>query len=193
MKDASDYHVANPGAGTTLNSAGTNYDISGWSGLYYINGDAGIHGTVNHLLTIVSLSGTLSITGPIKLTNANSAFPAGSRLALPSLGVIASGDIVINPGATTLDAYLFSNGTIDTCATQATYAPAGCGNTLVVDGFLMAHSINFKRLGPDNTLGGQNGEQIALNPQIYLNPPQFFDGAAEGIQVEGQGERQPLY
>jgi hypothetical protein len=64
---------------------------------------------------------------------------------------------------------------------------------LVVNGFFMAHDILFNRLGRPNTNGNQLAEQVILNPQLYLNPPMFFDAAADAVLLHGQGEQQPLF
>jgi hypothetical protein len=188
FQEAQDYMAS--GGSYTPHGAGT-YDIGSWGGVNYISGNSYICGTINALTTIVQLSGTLHIggggcpTNTLDLTNAS--FAAGQ---LPSLGIIASGDIVIEAPVTHIDVYLFADGAIDTCDTSS---GGNCDNILTVNGFLMAQNIAFQRLGPLGSTGSQLGEQISLNPQIYLNPPPLFTSAADNIVLQGQGERSPLF
>ena len=167
---------------------------SSWSGIYYANGPIALSsspGGVSNKITIVMESGDLSVTGDITLNAAS----AGPRDA-PSLGIITDGptqNVFIEPAVRNLNAYIFSDGTVDTCATAAVFAPPGCGNRLTIDGFIMAKSINFKRLAQNGTLGAQSGEQVELSPQLYLNPPYFFDAGSDSTSLQGLGEKQPLF
>jgi len=144
-------------------------------------------------VTIVTLNpvAVVEIDGNI-LLNTTTAYEAHKA---PSLGIISSSDILIDPAATQVDAYLFSShGTIVTCNA----APAGCANNLRVNGFLMAKDLLFGRIGPNPPVGASAVsapivEQIVLNPQIYLNPPKYFDASVDDILLEGQGERAPLF
>lgn len=161
------------------------FDVTGKSGVYFYNGSAlTIHGTVSNKLTVVAQSGSIIVSGAIQLDGA----PHPVRDA-PSLGVIAAGDILIRAGVMRVDAYLFSNGTIDTC--QA--ATGSCSNTLTVNGFVMAKDLAFNRLGALNGHGPVLAEQINMLPQIYLNPPALFDASVDNVGLEGQGEKQPLF
>ncbi len=139
-------------------------------------------------VTIVALSGDVRIDGNITLNN--TVFPARS---VPSLGIISAGSILINPNVNRVDAYLFSNETIYTCAGGGIPCTAAASAQLVVNGFLMAKDIEFGRLGAFNTSGRPVTELIILTPQIYLNPPKFFDASVDDLTLEGQGERPPLY
>jgi len=165
-----------------------------WSGIYYANGPIAVSsnpGGIHNNITIVMESGDLSIDGDITLGPAMS----GPRSA-PSFGIITNGpaqSVFIEPAARIVEAYIFSDGTVDTCATPALFAPPGCGNKLTINGFLMAKNINLKRTGPDGTTGAQTGEQIQLTPQLYLNPPYFFDTGVDAYHLNGLGERQPLF
>jgi hypothetical protein len=130
--------------------------------------------------------GDLTIANSIRLDGA-----AYVRSSVPSLGVIASGNILIPAAVTQVDAYLFSNGTIDTCQEATVLA---CSTVpLLVNGFLMGRTISFHRSGLTGTTGSQVAERVTLNPQIYLNPPTLFDASVDGVILENQGERQPLY
>lgn len=138
----------------------------------------------NRPITIVSLGGTVTIANRIILSA-----PATTGDSVPSIGIIAAGDIEIAGAANQVDAYLFSNGTIDTCSEGNT---AACRNTLTVNGFLMARGLQFKRLGPATGPTATVGERINLTGQLYLNPPKFFDSASVVNLLQHQGERAPL-
>lgn len=71
---------------------------------------------------------------------------------------VAGGDIYIKPDVTRIDAVLISNGTIYTCALNSasspspnnwqespTNTPAGCRNTLTINGAVSAKNIKFQR------------------------------------------------
>ncbi|HVQ43646.1 MAG TPA: hypothetical protein VMT30_01640 [Candidatus Saccharimonadia bacterium] len=164
-------------------------------GVYYYIGVSPLklHGTVGNPLapgvarrpvTIVT-NGSVEITGNITLNP--TILPAHS---VSSLGIIANGGISIDPAVTRVDAYLFSNGTINTCNAVA----AACSTpTLRINGFMMGKQLIFGRLGAANTNGTPVSEQVVLTPQIYLNPPKYFDSSIDDILLQGQGERAPLF
>jgi hypothetical protein len=159
--------------------------LTGGLDTYYFDGnDLHLSGVVNQKITIVATTGSVDITGPVTLTAA--VMPAN---AAASLGLIAAGDIDIDSSVTQVDAYLFSDGTIDTCVE----ADGTCDSTLTVDGFLMAHQLLLHRLGPAAAPGSSVGEDIVTTPQIYLNAPAFFNTSIDGQPLEGQGERPPLF
>jgi hypothetical protein len=175
------------GAGINI-ITGTNFDVSGASGLYYYTGTGNltVSGTITNKVTLVYMNaaGAIVINGPINIGG-------GARLAAdtPSLGIISAGDIEIDSPVTFVNAYLFANNDIYTCI----QANATCDEPLTVDGFLMAHDIAFERLGPANATGNPVAESIIMTPQLYLNPPQFFTSAVDNMSLEGQGEQQPLF
>ncbi len=103
--------------------------------------------------------------------------------------MISAGNVDIVAATTRVDAYIFTDASIETRNT--TYSTSE--DTLVVNGFLMAQNIILDRLGPVGTTGQQTGEQIVLNPQIYLNPPPFFTSAVDTGTIQGLGEKAPLF
>src|SRR6185369_10388666 len=139
-------------------------------------------------VTIVTLKpgAVVEIDGNITLNNTSY-----SSHTVPSLGVISSGDIWIDPAVTRVDAYLFSSqGTIVTCNGTV----AACNTPqLVVNGFLMGKGLLFGRVGALDTNGTPITEAIVLNPQIYLNPPKYFDASVDDTLLLGQGEKAPLF
>jgi len=114
-------------------------DLAQNKGVIYIPGNVTISGgTVSRKLTIYA-TGNITISSNIGLASGNSA-----RADQPSLGLIAGGNIYIDSLATQVDAYMFSNGAINTCYTGV------CANTLNVRGFLMAKTLQLRRRGPLN-------------------------------------------
>ncbi len=173
--------------GATQPILGNDFDVTGESGVYIYNGAAlTIHGTISNKLTVVALTGKVIVTAPAGLQLDTATHPSHDA---PSLGVIAAGDIEINAGVTQVDAYLFSDGTIDTCKTGT----GSCSNILTINGFVMAKQLSFGRLGPLNSHGQVSAERINMMPQIYLNPPALFDASVDETLLEGQGERPPLF
>lgn len=190
LLSAAEAYEGTPGAAYTSlggNSAANPYNLGTMAGLYFVNGTSYFKGTVNSKTTIVQTTGQMNIVGNITLTT-NPFLPT----QVPSLGVIAANNILIDSSVTQVDAYLFADGYIDTCV-EGQSSKTACTNNLTVDGFLMGNTIEFHRIGPTNTNGAQVAETIILTPQIYLNPPQFFDASVDNVQLQGQGEEQPLF
>ena len=131
--------VAPSGLPYSLDNLNLTDVAQGNKGVIYINGDVTISGgTVSRKLTIFS-TGTITISGNIALANSTAA-----RNMQPSLGLIATNGINITGAAKQVDAYMFSNGTINTCSAGP------CNNTLGVRGFLMAKTLSLRRQGPPN-------------------------------------------
>jgi hypothetical protein len=155
--------------------------------VYYFDGaDLYLSGTITTKVTIVATVGKIHIGGNITIY-AGAVYP--SRY-VPSLGLIAQGDILIDPIATRVDAYMFSNGSIDTCSAHDSTCTTP---QLVVNGFLMGKDLLFNRLGTLNSSGVQVTEKIVLTPQLYLNPPMFFNADTTKDILQAQGEKPPLF
>lgn len=177
-----------------IGGAVTSWNISGKSGLYYFLGgtELDISGTVSNKITLVAPSASRVVI------NGNVVLNPGARTSrsdTPSLGIIAGQNIDILSGVTEVDAYLFADGTINTCGRAAT-PDLPCGvitPTLRILGFLMAHDVLLSRLGPATVSGSVQAEVVTMNPQLYLNPPKFFDSSANQTLYEGLGELPPLF
>jgi hypothetical protein len=121
-----------------------------------------------------------------------------NRSNVPSLGIIADGNIGIKAAVTTVDAYLFADSNIDTCLEAgSSVTRSQCFTpTLTINGFTMAYQLQFRRLAALNAVPGCScsiAEKVMLTSPIYLNPPRFFDDSVDMTTLNGQGERQPLY
>ncbi|HEY2004727.1 MAG TPA: hypothetical protein VGH44_06460 [Candidatus Saccharimonadia bacterium] len=180
----------------TIPTAGavTGWSVNGQSGLYYFygSGELDISGTVSNRITLVALNASrVVINGNIVLNPGSGT----GRSDIPSLGIIADQNLDILSSVNEVDAYLFTDGTINTCGKAAT-PDAPCGivtPTLNVKGFLMAHDLLLSRLGPPAISGSVEAEVVAMNPQLYLNPPKLFDSSADQSLYQGLGELPPLF
>jgi hypothetical protein len=201
------YARNNPAAGAaTITGAATvsNFDLTTWtnptqpggSTVYFYDGAPDgfgnpvlhVSGTVLRKTTIVALSGDIEVDGNILLSNN----PAATT-DLPSLGLISAGNINISNAAGEVDAYMFADGTIDTCFQGASDVRA-CASKLIVNGFAMAHALALHRTGPAGTQGTQVAEQFSLTPQLYLNPPTYMDSAIDNSPgLTGENEGRPLF
>jgi hypothetical protein len=194
LLSAAEQYVADGGGnfGTITAAQAANLNVATLNAFpvyfYTAGGTLHLHGVVGRSLTIVDEVGAVEITGNITITGG-----ATAAHNVPSLGIIANGGINIDKAALLVDAYLFSDGTIDTC-TEGQSSTTACDTAqLVINGFLMANKISFRRLGAFNVDGSPITEQVNLNPEIYLNPPMFFDASVDDNNLQGQGEQQPLY
>ena len=196
MAAADTYRVAGVGYGTI--PAGGSVDVSALTAypVYYFDGaNLYIHGVIKNRLTIVAKNGSVHIDGPLTIDTAK--YPArldpATGAGAPSLGIISGRDIDISNATTRVDGYLFAYGAIDTCEQGQGSMTACGGNPLAVNGFLMADHLYMRRTGVPNSFGNTAAEQVALIPQLYLNPPAFFNSAVDQLLIEGQGEKQPLF
>jgi hypothetical protein len=175
-----------PGGTYPLNAAIAGATVINGKTIAFINGNATIHGhlTTNSTLTLI-VKGDVTIDSDVIVDGTGT----------PSLGIIALGNININDAARTVDAYLFSDSRIDTCANTATRPPTppACASTLVVNGFIMANTLSLGRLGPAGSSSAVPGETIAQNPALYHNPPIYFDSSIDEINLQGQGEGRPFF
>lgn len=124
-------------------NGGSNITMENGKAVAFINGDVNLSGAYSQNRPL-----TLVVTGNVTITGDTTVSGGTNRNDLPSLGIIASGDIDIDDAATTVDAMLFSDSAIDTCYTPGGPVPGQCDDVLTVKGLLMAQNILLNRLGP---------------------------------------------
>lgn len=123
---------------------------------------------------------------------------------IPALALVAAGDININSNVENIDAYISSNGTVDTCGDIDNIRNPGqaeeCDQPLTIRGALLAQEIQFRRTGRDDGSGygnvGETGpaETIAFAPEYYLSPPPGIMGITNNIFFESPlRERLPFF
>ena len=134
----------------TINAA-SSYKYTGQATIY-VNGDVHIKG--NQL--------SYSTTGWYSLKD------------IPSLRIVATGDIYIDPSITSLDGTYIAQGNIYDCATPTpakTYGGPTCySNNLTVNGSFMANAIYLQRTGGDTNTTGTAAETFNYGPEDWLAP-----------------------
>lgn len=103
---------------------------------------------------------------------------------IPSLAIVAGGDIDIYRDVENIQAYIVSNGTVDTCGNvrridRVNRAPR-CGDRLRIRGALVAKEIEFRRTSGDVGNSGP-AEIIVYAPEIHLSPPPGIMGRTNNI------------
>ncbi len=178
-------------------------------------GNLQISGTVK-----VGQRSTLVVDGDVYIKG-NISFnqPFGIK-TIPSLGLIVTGVIAIDPGVTSIYGIYDTGseytswptlgaGVINTCRNGFSMTPgannnpdppqiatdtgtAACANNLTVNGSLIANNIYFRRTsGNANDSGSSASELINFMPQLFLRPPTGLNGLIS--QVQYQGERPPIF
>ena len=91
---------------------------------------------------------------------------------IPSLRIVATGDIYINPSITSLDGTYIAQGNIFDCATpQKKYGGLSCySNNLTVNGSFMANAIYLQRTGGNINSTGTAAETFNYGPEDWLAP-----------------------
>ena len=122
----------------------------------------------------IYVNGTVTIAGDITFDN----YRVSDKSEIPSLIIVATGGINVNPGVQNIEGIFFTNGEFDTCNAATTYLTDGiCGDRLTVVGTVAARDIEFRR-----THGGVSGgntsatcpsgtcpaEQFIFSPEAYL-------------------------
>ena len=92
------------------------------------------------------------------------------RSSIPSLAIIATGNIRIEPAVSWLDGLYVANGYIDTCFHSTSYSNSSVctANNLTVNGAVVAKQILLHRKGNSSS---SVGETFSFLPELYLAPP----------------------
>ena len=142
----------------------------------------------------IYVKGNIYITGDIKYDTTNSWSITSSTNTIPSLKVIATGDIVIDPQVKQLDGVYETTQDIYDCSTHASGPNIGkyqntttknpCyTNSLTVNGSFIANRIFFQRTGGNAyTSGSQAAETFNYGPEDWLSSPDSSTGAFSSFQ-----------
>ena len=143
----------------------------------------------------IYVKGNVSITGDIKYVTTSSWSITSSTNTIPSLKVIATGDIVINPQVKQLDGVYETTQDIYDCSTHASgpnigkYQNTSTGmnpcytNSLTVNGSFIANRIFFQRTGGNAyTSGSPAAETFNYGPEDWLSSPDSSTGAFGSFQ-----------
>lgn len=151
--------------------AGSNVNVGGTgNGAWRINGDANFVGANMGAGSqrVYFVNGNVTINNSLTYP-AN--FSGGGQV--PSLVIIATGDIRVDAAATQLDGIFISRGTFYTCFPKVEPATTSvCGNRLTINGSVMANNVDlFRTAGADGaTPAAQKApaEVFNLSPEVYL-------------------------
>ena len=134
-------------------------------------------------VTIV-VDGDLTITGNISYANPSVTDPRD----LPSLAIVAKGNITIDPGVKEINALIYSAGSLNTCGAEAKL----CNKQLKINGSLVAKAgFKFARTYTSSGTLRQNeptasrdaAEIITLTPQTIAFPPPGIDISYFSVQA----------
>lgn len=168
--------------------------------------------TINGGTIAVGKRITLVVNGDVYITG-NIGFDATNYTltTIPSIGIIASGNIHINPAVTNLYGIYYAgsaisapeSGIINTCRTGFGNDPnppnitdardaVTCGQQLTVQGALVANRLYLRRtFGDANVAGSSPAELINFIPQLFLRPPEGLSSVSGTIR--SQIERPPVF
>ena len=144
----------------------------------------------------IYVNGNVSITSDIKYDTTSHWSISGSTNSIPSLKIIATGDIVIDPSVTQLDGVYETTGDIYDCSTHTSGANIGLyqnhtgpgnnlcyTNPLTVNGSFIANRIFFQRTGGNAyTSGSPAAETFNYGPEDWLSSPDSSTGAFSSFQ-----------
>jgi hypothetical protein len=156
--------------------SGNNLDVSALSGTYKTSGNITLTGgtlpqgrtiIINTYDAVTKKYGDITIAGNISYTTA--ALTDASQI--PQLVLIA-GNINIKDNVTQVDAWLSSEGTLNTCSNvnRTTITINNCKNLLTINGPVMAKDVQLWRTAGslDSANSGDPAEVFNLRPDAYL-------------------------
>ncbi len=113
---------------------------------------------------VICVSGTVTISGDIQQSDSSI-----SKLEdIPQVMILAQ-NINIKAGVGQVDAWLVATGTVNTCSDQPGTTVTSCDGQLVINGPVMAGSLNLKRTyGAEGSDKDAPAEIINLRPDAYL-------------------------
>ncbi|HEX6462373.1 MAG TPA: hypothetical protein VFZ58_03855 [Candidatus Saccharimonadales bacterium] len=98
------------------------------------------------------------------------ATPYGSTAEIPSLAIIARGNIVINSNVRQLDGALFTQKNLATCDTPGALTATICNNPLVINGLVIAETIALRRTaGADAAASSDPAERFFYGSELFFN------------------------
>lgn len=157
-------------SGSPTIGAGTVDVAAGGSGSWRINGDVTLHGAVG-----AGIKKVYYVTGNVTIDN-NVTYPANFNPAgtIPSLVVIATGDIYVGSGVAQMDGIFITRGTFYTCWPKTEPATVStCNTQLVVNGSVSATSVDlFRTAGAEGATAASQkaaAEVFNLSPEVYIN------------------------
>ncbi|HSE29014.1 MAG TPA: hypothetical protein VLA77_00310 [Candidatus Saccharimonadales bacterium] len=114
------------------------------------------------------------IDGNVNITGLGINYPATytDAASIPSLVVIATGDIMVNGSVRNLSGIFISRGTFFTCQEKPPLPAATCNSDLLVDGAIIARRLDLYRTAgaEGSTVAARRApaEIIKLSPEVFL-------------------------
>jgi hypothetical protein len=131
---------------------------------------------------VVIIEGDLTIKGDIKI------YSSSSKVSeLPSLTLVVTGNIIVDPSVTQIDAILVTNGTFYDCGIQpdngmnnaAFSNNSTCSGQLAVNGAIVANDTRFQRTyGSRNIFDDTAAEIINYTSAIWLQEYAYWSRAS---------------
>ena len=159
-------------SGTAVTAEPATIDVGGRpTGTWQVNGNRTFHGTMpNGSEQIYLVNGNVTIDADLKYSNSY-----GGLADIPSLVIIATGDILVKGAVTQMDGLFVTKGTFKTCSD----APAGnlsvndCNKQLTVNGAVIANAVSLMRtFGADGNNDNDRkkpAEIFNFSEEMYLN------------------------
>ena len=152
--------------------SGTNINIGGaGNGAWRVNGDANFVGATMGagVQRVYFVNGNATINNSLTYP---ASFSNGGQL--PSLVIIATGDIRVAPGVTQMDGIFISRGTFYTCYPKTEPATIStCNQRLTVNGSVSSNRVDlFRTAGADGAtpaLQKAPAEVFNLSPEVYVS------------------------
>ncbi|HEV2412420.1 MAG TPA: hypothetical protein VGS28_01285 [Candidatus Saccharimonadales bacterium] len=201
-----DYYNAVGTGGTPLGGAVDPDTLT--SKLYYRNGNLTINGggatgkVGGGVHAAIVVNGTVTIKGDVTYPGTYS-----SLNDIPSLWVIANGNINIQENVGTITGFYVAegknagpvSGVVQTCVktgSNTTYNPlttAVCNSTLTVNGALLAKQVYWQRTNGTVAAGQPPAEQIQFSPELYLESPLMNTSPPGGLSTNEFTQLPPVY
>jgi hypothetical protein len=125
--------------------------------------------------------GTLWIVGNLtinsNITYGGAVSTSTDLKSLPNLGIYVTGDVIIDPSVTQIDAMIVAGGKISTCSTSSNTAANNCTLPLLVNGSFASIGssiIDFGRRYYSTSINSP-AEKLTLTPQSVIFPPPGFN------------------
>lgn len=176
-------------------------DVGGQgSGTWHITGDKDFRGVAPagaKQVYLVEGSVTISDNITYKTGNINSPPTYDNVDDIPSVVIIATGDINVLGNVQQLDGTYVAQGTFHTCDDHTSNLTISiCASKLVVNGAVIANRLNLRRTsgadGNDDTARKQPAELFRFNPELYLR--NALNGNTSGVvKVMEQKDLPPRY
>lgn len=141
----------------------------------------------------IIVQGDVTINGDLRFS-----YSATDVADIPSLIIVATGDIAIDGSVEQIDGFYFAKGTIDTCGDAgARLSVTTCRDKLRVNGVFAARDVEFRRthggISGANIYGGNaEAELFVFNSELYLAQHILISDFQAPLPIAQQQELPPV-